>query len=421
MTNQEQNLPQQEQPLVAAKQVSFNLEDIILNTNNEIALLYLEHTSKEYFKSSRSNTFRNSIGAHYLPHSSEYVAPSSIDVVSSAIDSNPSQPSVSTPVDTELHKEDQQATGGPTSLRVTSEDRANPQLSTGMSALNLNEPIFSASFIIYSESASGHDVSTDSTAKVNPELYAPNDSIPPQQGMDEETKNTLYDHIFGGTNPHVLADQTKSVNKGLETVLTQPTTKKGASSTVIRADKDEASIAIHGDKEEASSIIKLKDLAKLVSQIQPGFKDLDSPEDDHVIIVDESKKDEPNAKTEDTSVPRSSSPSSLPTELKDLPSKFNKLTKEIKGLKIQVHELEIKLPKLLKEIPIKLEDITKTATSQADIMPVEGEKDTKQAIISQLFQRRAKKDAEAGKRNQKNQQPKQTTPPTTTPIITTHL
>nr|GEX31941.1 hypothetical protein [Tanacetum cinerariifolium] len=27
------------------------------------------------------NAFRNAIGAHYLPHSSEYVAPPSIDVV----------------------------------------------------------------------------------------------------------------------------------------------------------------------------------------------------------------------------------------------------------------------------------------------------------------------------------------------------
>ncbi|GKE92639.1 hypothetical protein Tco_1573734 [Tanacetum coccineum] len=29
----------------------------------------------------RVNTFRNAIGAHYLPHSREYVAPSSIDIV----------------------------------------------------------------------------------------------------------------------------------------------------------------------------------------------------------------------------------------------------------------------------------------------------------------------------------------------------
>ncbi|GKA26097.1 hypothetical protein Tco_0712206 [Tanacetum coccineum] len=133
MANQEQIPPQQEQPFVAAKQVSFNLEDIILNTNNEVALLYLEHNNQDYFKCvsnfiskcclrkpfTRSsdmykeylaefwysaialenskvsfsiptggifgevglNTFRNAICAHYLAHSSEYVAPPSIDIV----------------------------------------------------------------------------------------------------------------------------------------------------------------------------------------------------------------------------------------------------------------------------------------------------------------------------------------------------
>ncbi|GJZ59038.1 hypothetical protein Tco_0614854 [Tanacetum coccineum] len=50
MENQEQNPPQQEQRFVAAKQVGFNLEDIILNTKNEVALLYPEHNNKEHFK-----------------------------------------------------------------------------------------------------------------------------------------------------------------------------------------------------------------------------------------------------------------------------------------------------------------------------------------------------------------------------------
>nr|GEV04071.1 retrovirus-related Pol polyprotein from transposon TNT 1-94 [Tanacetum cinerariifolium] len=164
-----------------------------------------------------------------------------------------------------------------------------------------------------------------------------------------------------GTGPHILTDQTKSVSKGMETVLTQ--IEKGASSTAIHDDKEEASTAIHGDKDYASSIIKLEDLSKLGSQIQPSFKDLNLPKDDRVIIVDESDDDEPNAKTEDTLVLRSSSLSSLPTELKDLSSKFNELTEEIKGLKTQVHELEIELPKELQEIFTKLEDFTKTATS----------------------------------------------------------
>ncbi|GKA36782.1 hypothetical protein Tco_0723347, partial [Tanacetum coccineum] len=125
----------------------------------------------------------------------------------------------------------------------------------------------------------------------------------------------------------------------------------------------------------------LEDLAKLVSHVQPSFKDMDSPEDDPVIVVDDTDEDEEdkihaatNDETKDTSVTKSSSQSSqiqeltnqlnellvkslktkfsnilsshdfsssLPTDLKDLPSKFNELTKEVKGLKKQVHELEI--------------------------------------------------------------------------------
>ncbi|GKG26639.1 hypothetical protein Tco_0402342, partial [Tanacetum coccineum] len=111
------------------------------------------------------------------------------------------QPSVSTPVDTGMHKEDQQATSGPTSLGVTSEARANLQLSI--------------------------------------------------------------------------------------------------------------------EEEEASSTIKLEDLAKLVSNVQPGFKDPDSPEDDPVFVVDDSDEDEEdevhstiNSETKDTSVPKSLSPRS---------------------------------------------------------------------------------------------------------------
>nr|GEX24852.1 hypothetical protein [Tanacetum cinerariifolium] len=51
----------------------------------------------------------------------------------SAMDSNPSQTSASIPVVAEMHKEDQQLTGGPTSLGVTNEARANPPISSGVS------------------------------------------------------------------------------------------------------------------------------------------------------------------------------------------------------------------------------------------------------------------------------------------------
>ncbi|GJY51719.1 hypothetical protein Tco_0442566 [Tanacetum coccineum] len=564
MANQEQNPPQQEQPFVTAKQVRFNLEDILLNTNNEVAPLYPEHTNKDTFKCvsdfiskcclkepfTRSlnmyreylaefwystkalenskvsffvptggiysevgvNTFRNAIGAHYLAHSREYVASPSIDIVrpwfetigygetvpakrtlkksllpprwrllmahiiqclggktggfdkitnkdaiilyslanrinidyasifwediiiklnkrhrekvvpytrflsllmmhkmkeaygdgkvtpyptqlsqrylkllkpfSNAervpkaqrlelnldtrsiqlLQNNPLCPvtSASTLVVAEMHKEDQQATGGPTSLGVTSEERADPQLSSGMSAFNLNEPIFSSSFIIHSESASGNDASVVSTAEFDPGKSAPSDFVPQQHGMNEETKNTSYDHLFAGTDPHVLADKTQSVSEGLETVLTQPIIGKRANSIARQVKED-----------EASRTIKLEYLAKLVSSVQPSFKDLDSPKDDPIIVVDDIDEDEEanevhattNIETEDTLVPKSSSPSSLPTKLKELPSKFNELTEEVKGLKNQVHNLEIELPGKLKEIPTKLEDVTKTVTS----------------------------------------------------------
>nr|GEV02656.1 hypothetical protein [Tanacetum cinerariifolium]GEW20280.1 hypothetical protein [Tanacetum cinerariifolium] len=335
----------------------------------------------------------------------------------STIESNPSQTSVSTLVVTKMHKENQQATGGLKSLGVTSEEIVDPQLSSGMSAFNLNKPIYSASFIIYSEFASGYDASANSTAEANLGKSAPSDFIPQQQGMNEETKNTSYDHLFAGTDLHVLADQTKSVSKGLKTVLSLSTSDKRASN-----------IAKQIEEVEASSIIKLEDLAKLVQNVQPSFKDLDSPEDDPVIDVDDSDEDEEadkdrlhatsNIETEDALVPKSSSPmssqiqeltnrililqpqklklelkknkaeveaalfkaepsfpnveqlnellikslqtkfskilsthdfsNSLPTELKDLPFKFNELTKEVKGLKKQVHELEIELLRDLK-------------------------------------------------------------------------
>ncbi|GJY32401.1 hypothetical protein Tco_0415896 [Tanacetum coccineum] len=323
---------------------------------------------------------------------------------SSAMDSNPSQPSVSTTMDTRMHKEDQQATSGPPSLGVTSEARANPQLSSGMPAFNLNKPIYSASFIIHSESASGNNASAASTTEADPGNSTPS------------------------TDPHVLADQTTSVSEGLETVLTQPIIGKGASSVTRQIE------------EETSSTIKLEDLAKLVSHVQPNLKDPDSPEDDPVIVVADSDEDEDdevhateNVETEDTSVPKSSSPrssqvqeltnqvlilqsqkykleleknkaeaevdllkakpsfpnveqlkellvkslkteflnilsahdfsSSLPTELKDLPFIFDEHTEEVKGLKKQVYELEIELPGDLKEIPTKMENFTKTITS----------------------------------------------------------
>ncbi|GJS05534.1 hypothetical protein Tco_0322042 [Tanacetum coccineum] len=586
MANQEQNPPQQEQPFVAAKQVKVNLEDILLTTNNEVALLYPEHTNKETFKcvsdsfpsaalanhspdpqtlaqiiqclggktrgfdqitnkdaiilyslanginidyasifwediiiklnkrhrekvvpytrflsllmmhkmkevfsvnnwalkpnqpeeppfidhmldirtaakpvhltSSKeplvSSSEATKVGSSEVPTGSKIVHLERKKESSSAMDSNPSQTSASTSVAAEMHKEDQQATGGPTSLGVTSKARSNPKLSSGMSAFNLNEPIYSASLIIHSESASGNDASAVSTAEVDLVKFAPSDFIPQQYGMNEGTKNTSYDHLFAGTDPHVLADKTQSVSEGLEVVLTQPTIGKGVSSIARQIEED-----------EASRTIKLEDLAKLASNKKA----------DKVHATT-------NAETEDASVPKSSSHRS--SKIQELTNQFNELTEEVKGLKKQVHNLEIEQPRELKEIPTKLEDFTKTVTSltsqvaelktlqwellaeflslptqvkmiqaklktldalpsllhkvtnalnqfsqaiaskkiednsvpsagQAGTQPAKGEKNTNQATISQLFQRKAAKNANLAKHQSKP------TPPPTTPII----
>ncbi|GKE43940.1 hypothetical protein Tco_1471224, partial [Tanacetum coccineum] len=186
---------------------------------------------------------------------------------------------------------------------------------------------------------------------------------------------------------HVLVDQIKYVSEGLDTVLTQPLLGKGASS-----------FARQVEEEKSSSTIKLEDLAKLVSNVQPSFKDLDSPEDDPVIIIDESDEEgndeiyaTKNVETEDTLVPKSSSPKS---------SLIQELTNQLKELLVLVSTSS------------KARDKSVPSAGQADTMPVEGEKNTNQATISQLFQRRAKKV------NLNKTQPEKITPPLIPPIIT---
>ncbi|GJY57032.1 hypothetical protein Tco_0456147 [Tanacetum coccineum] len=86
---------------------------------------------------------------------------------SSAKDSNPSQPPASTLVVAGKHKEALQATEDPTSLGVSSEEGANPQFISVVSASTTN-PVFSDSTILQSESTLGHEASIASTSKADP-------------------------------------------------------------------------------------------------------------------------------------------------------------------------------------------------------------------------------------------------------------
>ncbi|GJY49059.1 hypothetical protein Tco_0439015 [Tanacetum coccineum] len=247
---------------------------------------------------------------------------------SSAKDKSPSHPSPPTPVVGEMHKEAQQAAGGPTSLGATSEEGAHPQLS------------------------SGHDASADSTAEADPRNSAPNDSIPSQQ------------------------DQTKSAGDGLKTAHTDSCI-------------NEESRADHISKK-----IKLEDLSDLLKDTRSAFFTPDSPQDEPIIILDESEEEEEVSKDKDTHASSHNARPSyldinqltdllatslktklskllashdfaifLPNALKELPSKFTKLSAEIKELKKHVLDMEFELPGDLKEIPTKLETFTSIISS----------------------------------------------------------
>ncbi|GJY63239.1 hypothetical protein Tco_0464699 [Tanacetum coccineum] len=267
---------------------------------------------------------------------------------SSAKDLNPSQPLVFTPVVTEMHKEDQQA---------------------------------SASVIVHSDSTSGHDASADSIAKVDPETSALNDSLLPQQGKYEGTKNYSLDHIFTGTDPNFLADKTKSVSDGLETVLTTP--KTGTNNVA----KPSGEIKFRE--------IKLEDLAKLVLNIKANFKDLDSPNDDPIIIVNDSEEDEEEDKNEEihSTINDETKGNSASTSLSPRSIQPQELTNQVLLLQSQKHTLETEKTKAEAEIAqlkaqppspttSKAGDQCVPSAGQASTMPAEGEKYINQATIS---------------------------------------
>ncbi|GJW11245.1 hypothetical protein Tco_1577072 [Tanacetum coccineum] len=179
-------------PFLHADQVEFSFEEIALTTNNEVSLLYPSHLNSEYFKVmsdfiskcclkeafTRAPTQYKEYLCEFwfISLLLEYMMPEydneeltinptkaiyNIDVLvdsqapktssqtknvpqakkpgaknkqtqsSSTKDKSSSHPSPSTSVVGEMHKEAQQAAGGPTSLRATSEEGSHPQLSSG--------------------------------------------------------------------------------------------------------------------------------------------------------------------------------------------------------------------------------------------------------------------------------------------------
>nr|GEX80703.1 retrovirus-related Pol polyprotein from transposon TNT 1-94 [Tanacetum cinerariifolium] len=203
-----------------------------------------------------------------------------------------------------------------------------------------------------------------------------------------------------GAHPQLSSDKTKSAEDGLKTAHTDLGENKES-----RAD-------------DILLKVKLEDLSDILKDTRSSFFTLDSPPDKPIIILDESEDEEEVAKDKDTEAtahdiskdtseeleqvkakaeakvalmkakptypdinqltkllvtslkPKLSKllashdfTSCLPTELKELPSKINGLSGEIKELKKHVRDMEIELHGDLKEILTKMETFTSTISS----------------------------------------------------------
>ncbi|GJZ25081.1 hypothetical protein Tco_0562540 [Tanacetum coccineum] len=480
-------MPESPIPFEPATQVLFDIDDIILHDNNEVSLLYPPYTNSYYFKVVSDfiskcclresfkripsqykeylseywytaktlknskvwfltptwgilgevgvTTFRNAIGANYLAYSTEYAEVPSLKTVRAWF----------------------------STIRYSGEHKIEGYENDNVT-LNPTQ-IFSVH---------------------NWELKKNQPEGPP----------------FTPPPPLMLA----ICNADKPVAFKAPITSSKAEKKVTQGTKPGA------NSDDTKKEIKLEDLSKLVLNLDVDFMDLDSPENEQPIIVEDKEEEEVHAEKDDAERVQSEEPkeikdalashppslrsiqlqeltnqvlllqsqnsklkkemikakaevaflsaqptypnveqltellvkslspelsellsshdfsSSLQTELKELPSKFNDLTREIKELKKHVYELKIELPGDLKEIPTKLEQfspIVSSLTTQAkiktlDVLPsqagahtVEGENNTKQATITQLFKQRTKKDAEKANMNQP---PKPTTTPQTTYI-----
>ncbi|GKC20474.1 hypothetical protein Tco_1022624 [Tanacetum coccineum] len=195
------------------------------------------------------------------------------------------------------------------------QEQISSSLPNSVKSASHSEPVYSASTIVYSESALGHDASTDSTAEVDPEKYAPNDSLSKQQGIDKGTHNYSIDHIIASTNPNVFVDKTKSVKNGLETAHTKTGTKKEAS-----YDQDEFNTSL--DLTSSDDAIKRSSWRICQSWLRMW--------DDE----DEEVHAKAHTKTEDTLVPRPPSPRSI---------KIQELTSQV--LILQSHNIKLEKAK----------------------------------------------------------------------------
>ncbi|GKB65561.1 hypothetical protein Tco_0921747 [Tanacetum coccineum] len=226
---------------------------------------------------------------------------------SSAKDKSPSHPSPPTPVVGEMHKEAQQATGGPKSLGATSKEGAHPQLSSDFTA--------------EADLGSNLSVLVDKTKFARDGLAHTNSDLP------SLLLNPLLDE------PIIVSDESEEEEEVAKDKDTEATSRDKEELEQAKA-KAKAEVASMKAKPSYPDINQLTEI--LVTSLKPELSKLLASHD---------------------------FASCLPTELKELPSKITGLSGEIKEIKKHLRGIEIELPRDLKEIPTKLETFTSTISS----------------------------------------------------------
>nr|GEY24403.1 retrovirus-related Pol polyprotein from transposon TNT 1-94 [Tanacetum cinerariifolium] len=236
-------------------------------------------------------------------------------------DKSPSHPSPPTPVVGDMHKETQQAAGGPTSLGVTSEEGAHPQLNSGSNPSVLVDKTKSA--------RDGLKIAhTDSGANEESRV----DDISLLSDILKDTGSAFFTPDSPPYEPIIISDESEEEE---EVVKDKDTSSKKEEIEQAKA-KSKAKVEGVSMKAKPSYPYIHQLIELLVTSLKPELSKLLALHD---------------------------FASCLPTELKELPSKITRLSKEIKELKKHVRDIEIELPVDLKEIPTKPETFTSTIFS----------------------------------------------------------
>ncbi|GJY87962.1 hypothetical protein Tco_0502590 [Tanacetum coccineum] len=281
-----QDRPESPNHFLPADKVNFNFDEMLFTTNNEVALVYPDHPKSEYFqlvsdfisKCCLRKAF-TSAPTQYV----EYLAEFWVNVDFAKI--------IWEDLIHKLNKKSRERViSYPRFISILLEYMApeydNESLTINLTqvfsvnnwALKPNQPegppftehmLVVSSYIFHSESTSGNDASADFTAKVDPKISAPNDSVPHQQGPDKGSKNYTPDHTFVGNNPSVLVDKTKFAGEGSQTANTVSDTKVDTRSAFMD-DEDESFIASEESSEEHAK--RNEDSCKSTASLAEGEK-----------------------------------------------------------------------------------------------------------------------------------------------------